>query len=308
MEFRPTLSRDTGVNLTAADCEELLGSTFKFEGEPVSLQIHPGLFYCGLGEAVENQMPGFVLPNHLKVACYCYRQAAEVHNNPVGMCKLAALFLLRGVMEDPVQAIVWYQKAADVGDAPDKCVVMQIMTGDARAGVAMDQPRGFALLCEAAEVGYVQALFQVARCYLRGDGVEKDAARAVTCLLQLITRDDAATASVTTAQSLLAQCYATGEGVEADTVQAAVWCQRAADGGDTNAIGMLPMIRTCTFCGTTPARKHCERCRKVRYCNSTCQAAHWNREMEPHKSYCRRTAEASQPEAGGGGGSSSSAQ
>ena len=211
-------------------------------------------------------------------------------------------------MEDPVQAIVWYQKAADVGDAPDKCVVMQIMTGDARAGVAMDQPRGFALLCEAAEVGYVQALFQVARCYLRGDGVEKDAARAVTCLLQLITRDDAATASVTTAQSLLAQCYATGEGVEADTVQAAVWCQRAADGGDANAIGMLPMIRTCTFCGTTPARKHCERCRKVRYCNSTCQAAHWNREMEPHKSYCRRTAEASQPEAGGGGGSSSSAQ
>ena len=86
------------------------------------------------------------------------------------MCKLAALFLLWGVMEDPVQAIVWYQKAADVGDAPDKCVIMQIMTGDARAGVAMDQPRGFALFREAAEEGYDQALLQVARCYLRGDG------------------------------------------------------------------------------------------------------------------------------------------
>ena len=85
----------------------------------------------------------------------------------------------------------------------------------------------------------------------------------------------------------------------ADTVQAALWCQRAADGGDAGAIDMLPLIRTCSFCSSSPARKHCERCRKVRYCNAVCQAAHWNREADPHKGHCRRAAEASQQEADG---------
>ena len=87
--------------------------------------------------------------------------------------------------------------------------------------------------------------------------------------------------------------------MEADTVQAALWCQRAADGGDAEAIELLPLIRTCNFCGKKPARQLCERCRKVRYCNAECQAGHWNRETDPHKGHCRRAAEASQEEAGG---------
>ena len=90
-------------------------------------------------------------------------------------------------------------------------------------------------------------------------------------------------------------------------MQAAMWCQRAADGGDEDGIQMLQFIRTCTFCGATPARQHCERCRKVRYCNAVCQAGHWNREMDPHKGHCRRrAAEASQ--GGETGGVSTSAQ
>jgi len=91
--------------------------------------------------------------------------------------------------------------------------------------------------------------------------------------------------------------------LEADTAQAAMWCQLAADGGDECAIEMLPVIRTCDFCGTTPARQHCERCRKVRYCSAACQAAHWNRATDPHKGPCkehrRRAAQASHEEAGG---------
>jgi TPR repeat protein len=94
-----------------------------------------------------------------------------------------------------------------------------------------------------------------------------------------------------------------GRGVDADTVQAALWCQSAADGGDAGAIELLARIRKCDYCGSTPARQLCNRCRKVRYCNHQCQAAHWNRETDSHKGPCkehrRRAAEAPQQEAGG---------
>jgi hypothetical protein len=42
--FRVQLSRDTGTNLTAADCAGLLSSTFEVDegGELVSLESNPG--------------------------------------------------------------------------------------------------------------------------------------------------------------------------------------------------------------------------------------------------------------------------
>jgi len=116
--------------------------------------------------------------------------------------------------------------------------------------------------------------------------VEKDAAHGVALLRQFIAQGDVEDAVM--AQYTLALCYKVGDGVEADTVQAAMWCQRAADGGDAKAIEMLPLIRTCDFCGTTPARQHCNRCRKVRYCGAACQEGHWNRATDPHKGHCRR--------------------
>ena len=125
----------------------------------------------------------------------------------------------------------------------------------------------------------------------------------MSLLRQVIKQEDA---TQTEAEMTLAMCYMDGNGVEVDTVRAASWCQRAADGGDARAIELLPIIRTCTFCGSRPARKHCERCRKVRYCNTTCQAAHWNRETDPHKGHCRRAAETSQ--GGEADGPSTSAQ
>ena len=82
-EFRVKLSRDTGVNLPAATCEVLLNTIFNGQGgEPdVSLQSNPGRFYEALGGVIADQTIPLVLPDHLKVAWYCYREAAEVHNN-----------------------------------------------------------------------------------------------------------------------------------------------------------------------------------------------------------------------------------
>ena len=128
-----------------------------------------------------------------------------------------------------------------------------------------------------------------------GKGVEKDAAHGVSLLRQAINRE-AHDAIKADAETALSMCYVTGNGVEADTVQAAWWCQQAVTGGDARAIELLPIIRKCDFCGTTPARQLCNRCLKVRYCDHQCQLAHWNRETDPHKGPCkehrRRAAEA----------------
>ena len=239
------------------------------------------------------------LPTRLKVAWWCYRDAAEVHRHPRGMRRLAESYYTgQGVTQDHAQAVAWYQKAADMGDACAKATLGSIyMRGDPRAGLAEDAARGFELVREAIARGFRPALLKLATDYLKGEGVAKDAAHAVTLLRQVI---DQGGEYAILAQAELAGCYYAGDGVVADTVQASLWCQRAADGGDSAAIQMQTLIRTCNLCGTTPARKHCERCRRVRYCDTTCQAAHWNRETDPHKGHCRRAApEASQHEAGG---------
>ena len=123
--------------------------------------------------------------------------------------------------------------------------------------------------------------------------MDKDAAHAVSLLRQVITQEDVWKED---AETSLAMCYATGTGMDADTVQAALWCQRAATGGSEQAIENLATIRRCDFCGTTPARQLCVRCRKVRYCDHQCQLAQWNRETNAHKGpckeHCHRVAEA----------------
>jgi len=247
VEFRARLSRDTGVNLPAA-VERMLEETFAGDdGEQVSLQSNPGRFYACLGAAIGNQTVALYLPDNEKVAWWCYREAAQVHKHPAGMGKLAWCLLRgQGVTGDPAQAAVWFQKAADLGDAAAKATLgAMLLNGE--AGVAKDAARGFALSREAVDQGYGLALFQVARCYLRGEGVEKDAAHGVCLLRQVINQEDATKAR---AETLLTICYVKGNGVEADTVQAALLCQKAVTSGDTQAIEMLRLIRTCDFCSS----------------------------------------------------------
>jgi TPR repeat protein len=195
-----------------------------------------------------------------------------------------------GTTEDPAEAVVWLEKAAGLGDATAKAVLGSMLVDEhVYAGVAKQAARGYALVRQAYAQGDEPALCQIALCYLKGEGVEKDAAHAVTLFRQITTHGDAGNA--TKAQSELAACYATGNGVEADTVQAAWWCQRAAKAGDVVAIQNLAIIRKCDFCGSTPARKLCARCLKTRYCGPACIQGHWYRETDPHKGHCRRAAD-----------------
>ena len=208
-----------------------MGTTFEHNRELVNLESNPGLFYAGLGEAVASHSFAGVL-DHLQVAAWCFREAAEVHEHPGAMHGLGNCYHSgEGVTEDPAQAVAWYQKAADLGHHAGKAALgAYLLNGDSRAGVAKDAARGFELFHEAVELGFGASLYQIARCYLTGEGVEEDADHAVGLLRQVIDQVDASRAD---AQVALAICYKMGHGVETDTAQAAIWCQRAADGGDT---------------------------------------------------------------------------
>jgi TPR repeat protein len=118
VEFRAKLTRDTGTNLPAADCARLLSCTFTVEGEEITLQSDPGLFYTQLGWAITDLALARVIPDHMKVSWFCYREAAEVHKHPEGMDRLAGCYFVGdGVRQDTAQAVVWYEKAAELGDA-----------------------------------------------------------------------------------------------------------------------------------------------------------------------------------------------
>jgi TPR repeat protein len=210
----------TGTNLSAAACEELLCRTLEYEGETVHFDRNPGLFYVCLGESIASQMLAGVL-DHLQVAAWCYREAAEVHKHPVGMRYLSACLSSGvGVTADPAQAAVWLEKSAGLGDAASKAALGAfLMNGQARAGVAEDAGRGFELLREAVELGFTPAQFDLARCYLFGEGVEKDTAHGVSLLRQYANQEGDMKAR---AETGLALCYMHSDGVEADTAQAAL--------------------------------------------------------------------------------------
>jgi hypothetical protein len=92
----------------------------------------------------------------------------------------------RGVAEDPRQAAIWFQKAADLGDGASRATLGAfLVNGDARAGVAKDAARGFEMVRQAVAQGQDQALHAVAQCYVKGEGVAKDAVHGVALFRQV---------------------------------------------------------------------------------------------------------------------------
>jgi hypothetical protein len=66
--------------------------------------LNPGQYYACLGAAIAQQTLPLVLPNRSKIAWWCYREAAEVHNNPVGRALHSFPFQLNWSF--PVQRII----------------------------------------------------------------------------------------------------------------------------------------------------------------------------------------------------------
>lgn len=87
----------------------------------------------------------------------------------------------------------------------------------------------FNLFKMAAEKDYADAQYELAKCYQKGEAVDKDEKAAAEWLLK------AAKKNCVNAQYELAKCYLNGAGVKKDEKEAEMWMKKAADRGHKDA-------------------------------------------------------------------------
>jgi S1-C subfamily serine protease len=132
-----------------------------------------------------------------------------------------------GVPQDDAEAVKWYRKAADQGDA-----VAQNNLGacyDNGQGVPQDHAAAVRWFRSAAEQGFAGAQYGLGVCYANGRGVPQDDVEAVKWWRKAAEQGDAQ------AQHNLGCCYANGQGVSQDYVEAVRWYRKAAAQGFADA-------------------------------------------------------------------------
>ncbi len=107
---------------------------------------------------------------------------------------------------------------------------MKYLNGD---GVQRDAVKAVELLRKAAEQGNADAQNNLGKCYYYGRGVSKDYAEAVKWFRK------AAEQGYVTAQCILGECYYYGTGVNKDKEYARTLLEKAAAGGSEVAKGFL---------------------------------------------------------------------
>jgi hypothetical protein len=115
-----------------------------------------------------------------------FRKAA---NNGVARAQLyLGICLVNGfgVPRDGRQALEWFSKAAQGRGATARNAFLQIgrmhLSG---ISIRKDPAKAVALFRKGVRKGYLNCKIYLAGCYLRGEGVRKDAARANRMLQQL---------------------------------------------------------------------------------------------------------------------------
>lgn len=108
------------------------------------------------------------------------------------------------------------------------------------------QDTGNPVLRDAASAGDPSALFEIARRYTDGEGVDRDLAKAA------IWYEASARSGSAPAQYRYANFLEKGHGVALDVEKAAVWYQRAAEQGNALAMHNLAVIHTSGLIGGKP--------------------------------------------------------
>ena len=178
----------------------------------------------------------------------------------------------RGVPQDDAQAVAWYRKAADQGDADAQSTsagctptakacrrttrrpsngTARPPTGERRRadrprqdvrngqGVAQDYAQAVKWYRKAAEQGNAGAQTNLGLMYANGQGVPQDYAQAVVWYRK------AAEQGNIDAQNNLGLMYANGQGVPQDYVRAHMWFNLAASGA-SDASARENRLRTAT--------------------------------------------------------------
>ena len=138
-----------------------------------------------------------------------------------------------GVLEDPAQAVAWYQKAS-VTDVEAKLLLSHLM--DVGRGTPVNKAYSTALLRQAAVGGHLAAELALANRLETGTGVKKDDAEAVLWYRSAAEKGDAV------AQEKLAEFLAKGRGLTKNETEAINWYRKAADQGSASAAWQLSQI------------------------------------------------------------------
>jgi TPR repeat protein len=133
----------------------------------------------------------------------------------------------RGVAVDNAEAIRWYKRAAEKGNAFGQSLLASAYRSQQDYHESL---RWFRLL---ADKGDTSAQCEVASMYLLGQGVEKNVEEAAKWYTL------AANSGVARAQSMLGTMFFSGEGLKQDYAAALKWFQTAAAGGDVDALSQL---------------------------------------------------------------------
>ena len=155
-----------------------------------------------------------------------YRKAAEQ-----GYCLAQWALACRcknglGADRDLNQAVLWFGKASEQGFLPAQRHLAELYNTEPNADNSLKRADWFR---QGAEEGSKDCQYQLALCYLRGQGAEKDPQEAARWLLK------GADNGSCDCQYQLGCCYAKGEGVSRDIGQAVYWYREAAEQGHEGA-------------------------------------------------------------------------
>lgn len=188
---------------------------------------------------------------------------SALQGEPMAQLSLGKIYAKgEDVPKDEIKAAKWFQKAAEQGNADAQLYIGVFYAGG--IGVEKNEPVGYAWLRKAAEQGNTDALdllgvndgiavpvdesarltqeklvaaekgdpaaqFEVALCYLRGLGVEKDWSQGIQWMRKAAELNDK------TAQVMLSGFFMSGIGVERAPKEGLFWREKAAENGDATS-------------------------------------------------------------------------
>ena len=178
-----------------------------------------------------------------------FRKSAD-QGNAHGQNGLGTLYE-RGwaVDKDFAQALNWFHRAADQGYPPSQVNIgLMYQSGE---GVSQDYAEAMAWFKKAADQGYLQAYLRIGLAYRDGRGVDRNYAEAAEWFTK------AADQGYADAELELGWFYENGLGQDKNNDRAKVWYQKAADQGNSGAQAALQRLAasnapTASTAETTP--------------------------------------------------------
>ncbi len=141
-----------------------------------------------------------------------------------------------GVEKDEAEALKWYQKAAESGNAYAQAN-MGVFCQTGSCGMKQDLAKAAEWYQKAAKQGNAYAQFYLAYLYKNGKGVDKDIKKAIDLLEQ------AAKGGMAKAQIEYALRLHEGDGVDMNVEEAVKWIEKAAATGDESAVKLVPTLK-----------------------------------------------------------------